>query len=273
MKKIFKYSLLVLFVAGILSSCMDKNARKKNYPAPVISEPPVGTVFTIDSLKRVITNAGDPQDYTNDTIFKGDGSLYGIVTADETSGNCYKYVFLQERATGAAIELYMNAVTGLRIGDSVRVCLKGSVLGVYRGTPQIQNLDPKNVIVLANGMDIEPQHVTISEIKGQRHLCKLVTLDNVQFDDPTLVWAVQEEGSTSSYANRNLNQFDDNCNKTGDIIVRTSTYAAFAGSHLPQGKGSITAIVTLYRTKNNYTWQLLVRTANEAVMNEERCPQ
>lgn len=271
MKKIFKYGLIILFAAGVLHACMDKNARKNNYPAPNISEPPIGTVFTMDSLRGVIINAGDPKDYANDTIFKDDGSLYGIVTADETSGNCYKYVFLQERATGYAIELYMNAVTGLRIGDSVRVCLKGAVLGVYRGTPQIQNLDPKNVIVLANGQYIEPQQVTIEEIKDKQHLCKLVTLEKVEFDDPSLVWAVQEEGSTSSYANRTLNQYDSNCNKKGNIIVRTSTYASFAKQQLPQGQGSITAIVTLYRTNSNYTWQLLVRSANEAIMNGDRC--
>ena len=266
-----KYGFLALFVLAMMSSCMDKNARKNNYPAPDIPEPPVGTVFTMDSLYSVLINAGNPKDYTNDTIFKNDGSLYGIVTADETSGNCYKYVFLQERATGKAIELYMNAVTGLRIGDSVRVCLKGSVLGVYRGTPQIQNLDPKNVKILANCKYIDPEVVTVSSIESQLHLCQLVTLENVQFNDTTQVWAVQEEGSTSSYANRTLDEYDDSCNKTGDIIVRTSTYAAFANQKLPQGKGKITAIVTLYRTNSNYTWQLLVRTANEAIMNDQRC--
>lgn len=252
---------------------MDKNARKNNYPAPVIDPPAIGTVFTMDSLFRVIADAGNPKDYTNDEIFKNDGSLYGIVTADETSGNCYKYVFLQERATGKAIELYMNAVTGLRIGDSVRVCLKGSVLGVYRGTPQIQNLDPKNVIILENGKYIEPQVVTVSDIENQQYLCQLVTLEKVEFDDPSQVWAVQEEGSTSSYANRTLNQYDDNCNKNGDIIVRTSTYASFADQQLPQGNGRITAIVTLYRTNSSYTWQLLMRSVNEAIMNDPRCSE
>ena len=269
MKKLLKYSLIVLFIAGSFLSCMNRNARKNNYPAPIIDPPAIGTVFTMDSLYRVIADAGDPKYYTNEEIFKNDGSLYGIVTADETSGNCYKYVFLQERATGKAIELYMNAVTGLRIGDSVRVCLKGSVLGVYRGTPQIQNLDPKNVIILANQKYIEPEVVTISSIS--QHRCQLVTLEDVQFDDPSQVWAVQEEGSTSSYANRDLSQFDDSCNKTGGIIVRTSTYASFANQQLPQGKGKITAIVTLYRTNSSYTWQLLVRTANEAIMNDPRC--
>lgn len=271
MRKILKYSLIVLSIAGIMISCMDKNARKNNYPAPNIPEPAIGTLFTMDSLFRVIADAGNPKDYANDTIFREDGSLYGIVTADETSGNCYKYVFIQERATGKAIELYMNAVTGLRIGDSVRVCLKGSVLGIYRGTPQIQNLDPKNVIVLANGKYIEPQVVTIQEIENQQHLCKLVTLENVQFADTTQVWAVQDPGSTSSYANRTLDQYDDGCSKENDIIVRSSTYAAFAKDKLPAGKGRITAIVTLYRTSSSYTWQLLVRSTNEAIMNDPRC--
>lgn len=267
-----KYSALVLFVAAVLTSCL-----KKNYPTPDLQDPPVGTVYTIEALRQVIVDAGDPKDYANSDIFKNDASVYGIVTADETSGNCYKYVFIQDRASGKGIELYMNAVTGLRIGDSVRVCLKGATLGVYRGTPQIQNLSPKDVIILANGKYIEPKLVTIADIEAQTstatNLCgTLVTLDNVQFSDPSKAWAVLEEGETGSNVNRDLNQYDDNCQGKKTIIVRTSTYAAFADQQLPQGKGRITAVVTLYRT-SSYTWQLLIRGvgASEVSMDGPRC--
>ena len=54
MNKILKYGFLALLIVGMLSSCMNKNARKNNYPAPNIPEPPVGTVFTMDSLYHVI---------------------------------------------------------------------------------------------------------------------------------------------------------------------------------------------------------------------------
>lgn len=274
MNKIMRYGFLALFIVGMLSSCMNKNARKNNYPAPDIPEPAVGRVYTIEDLLNVWINDGSPRDYANAEIFKNeDCSVYGIITADETSGNLYKASFLQDRASGKAIELYMNSVGGLRIGDSVRVYLKGAVLGVYRGTPQIQSLEAKNVIILENCKFIDPVVTTISDIESQNHLCQLVTLENVQFADPTEVWAEQEEGSTSTYANRTLYQYDENCNKIGEIIVRTSTYASFANQQLPQGKGRLNAIVTVYRTNSSYTWQLVMRSVSmtEVSMDGPRC--
>jgi len=257
----------------MMSSCKDKNARKNNYPAPNITPPPIGTVYTIQDLDSIWTSDGRPGDYANKDIFKNeDCSVYGIITADETSGNLYKAAFLQDRATGNGIELYMNSVTGLRIGDSVRVCLKGATLGAYRGTPQIQNIESNRVIVLANNKYIEPTVTTIADITSQQHLCQLVTLENVQFADPSLVWAEQEVGSTSTYCNRTLYQYDDDCNKIGEIIVRTSTYAAFAKKQLPQGKGRLNAIVTVYQT-GSQTWQLVMRGISpaEVSMDGPRC--
>ena len=269
-----KYGFLALSMVVLLGSCINKNARKNNYPAASVQLPPEGIVYTINDILDVWISAGQPKDYTNDTIFKNkDCSVYGIVTADETSNNLYKATFIQDRASGKGIELYMKSVTSLRIGDSVRVCLKGSVLGVYRGTPQIQNLESKNVVILENCKYIEPKVTTIANIESQVHLCQLVTLENVQFEDPTQVWAEKELGSTSNYANRTLCQYDDNCNKIGEIIVRTSTYASFANQQLPHGKGKLNAIVTLYRTNSDYTWQLVVRSVNgtEVQMDGPRC--
>lgn len=268
-----KYGFLALFVLAMMSSCMDKNARKNNYPAPNIAPPPVGTVYTIQDLDSIWTSDGRPGDYANKDIFKNeDCSVYGIITADETSGNLYKAAFLQDRATGNGIELYMNSVTGLRIGDSVRVCLKGATLGAYRGTPQIQNIESNRVVVLANNQYIEPTLTTIANITSQQHLCQLVTLENVQFADPSLVWAEKDPGSTSNYCNRTLYQYDDNCNKIGEIIVRTSTYAGFANQLLPQGKGKLNAIVTVYQT-GSQTWQLVMRGvgATDVAMDDPLC--
>lgn len=255
---------------------MNKNARKNNYPAPNIELPPVGRVYTIDTLIRIWQNDGSQSSYANADIFKNeDCSVYGIVTADETSNNLYKAAFIQERATGMAIELYMKSVSGLRIGDSVRVCLKGATLGAYGGTPQIQNLEADKVIILDNCKYIEPEVVTVPDITAHHHLCQLVTLNNVQFQGPfvypTNVWAVLHETSaTSTASSRNLDQYDENCNKLGTIVVRTSAYASFADKLLPTGKGTITGILT-YFSGSGGVWQLVVRSFNEVHMDGERC--
>lgn len=256
-KNIKRYGLLILIAAMTLSSCVKKDARYNNYPAPVIPEPAEGVVFTIGQLLDVWREAGTPKDYENDTIFKDDCSVYGIVTDDETSGNLYKASFIQDRAEGEAIELYLKGVSGLRIGDSVRVYLKGATLGAYRGTPQIKNLDPINIIVLKNEQYIEPTVVNdINEIEN--HLCQIVRLENVQFLTPDTTWA-----DPDGYGERTLQQFDENGGFVGEMMVRTSNYAAFAEKRLPQGSGYLNAIVTVY-VSSNETWQLVVRGVNPA---------
>ena len=101
-------SLLLLAAMGILfASC------KKEYPTPPIHDLPVGTIYTIGQINEM----------TPGTVFNEDASVYGIVTADEQSGNLYKAAYIQDRASGAALQLYLNAVSGVRIGDSIRVYL------------------------------------------------------------------------------------------------------------------------------------------------------
>ena len=269
MNKIMKYGLLMLFIVGMLSSCEDiRRAKENNYPAPNIPVPDTGTVFKVSELVEMVTISGQ-LDYKNDTIFKDDCSVFGIVTADETTANFYKAAFIQEKETGKAIELYMKGVTGLRIGDYVRACLKGADLGAYKGTPQIQNLDPVNVIILENGKNLDPEVTTISNIKSQYKVGELVRLENVQFvrADTAKNWAEDND-----YGERTIEQFikvgEHTWKKDGDMMVRTSSYAAFGKEHLPTGNGYLTAIVTLY----NDTWQLVIRddNADEVYMEGER---
>ena len=85
MKKIFKTSFILLALLGVMfTSC------KKEYEIPPIPVLPVGDVYTIGDLLAM------PANTTFDTA-----SVYGIVTADEQSGNLYKTIFIQDRKTGS----------------------------------------------------------------------------------------------------------------------------------------------------------------------------
>ena len=57
-KNIKRYGLLILVAAMTLSSCVKKNARQNNYPAPVIPEPAIGTVFTVGQILDVWRDSG-----------------------------------------------------------------------------------------------------------------------------------------------------------------------------------------------------------------------
>ena len=266
-KSIRKYGILVLVAMMVLTSCMDKNAKKNNYPTPNVNfNLPVGHVYTVDTLLQMLYPQYPNTSTVTEFKFTEDASVYGIVLDDETSGNLYKAAFIEDN--GKALELYMKSTSGLRIGDSIRVYLKGATLSEYSGTPQIQDLDPKNVTILANGKYIEPTEMTTNQVNNS-YICRLVKFVNVEF-------AAEDRHNTfapkDAYGQYTLNQYDDNCNLLDSkVVVRTSNYASFATKQLPQGKGSIIGILTYYSTNN--VWQFTIRSYSEVQMENDPCEE
>ncbi len=234
-KRVFNAFLLLAMVGTLFTAC------KKEYPTPPIQDLPIGRVYTISEILAL-----EPG-----TVFNEDASVYGIITADEVSGNLYKAAFMQDRATGAAIELYLNAVSGVRIGDSVRIYLKDVTYAMYNNLPQLSNFEADgHIVILANNKPITPAKATIAEINQGKYLAGLVRLENVRFTEQNTF------ADPTTYGNRTL---IDPMNPSSNVIVRTSNYANFANDSLPQGTGNLTAIATVY----NSTWQLLLRSASE----------
>ena len=233
--KLFNTFLLLAMVGMMFTAC------KKEYPEPPIQDLPIGTVYTIDEILAM-----EPG-----TVFTDDASVYGIITADEVSGNLYKAAFMQDRATGAAIELYLNAVSGVRIGDSVRIYLKDVTYAMYNNLPQLSNFEADgHIVILANNKPIEPEVTTIADVNAGNHLAQLIRLENVRFTEQNTF------ADPTTYGNRTL---ADPTDYSQTVIVRTSNYANFANDSLPQGTGNLTAIATVY----NNTWQLVLRSARE----------
>ena len=243
MKKILL--LLTAVVALSQTSC------KKEYDSPPEKTVPVGMVITIDSLRNMFQGVN--------VKFTQDFSVYGVITADETSGNLYKNIYMQD-ATGA-INLRLLTSGGVYQGDSVRLYLKGCVLGKYNGMIQIDSVSAdNNIIKQATGKVVVPQTVTISQINSslQSHLVKI---DSVEF-------IVTDAGTTYADAlnQQNMNRTIEDCSGN-TIIIRNSGYANFAGNVTPTGKGSLIAIVGEY----NGTMQLYIRSVNDVNMPAPRC--
>ncbi len=233
--RVFNAFLLLALVGTLFTAC------KKEYPTPPIQDLPIGRVYTISEILAL-----EPG-----TVFNEDASVYGIITADEVSGNLYKAAFMQDRATGAAIQLYLNAVSGVRIGDSVRIYLKDVTYAMYNNLPQLSNFEADgHIVILANNKPIEPALATIDEITQGKYLAGLVRLENVKFTEQNTF------ADPTTYGNRTL---IDPMNPSSNVIVRTSNYANFANDSLPQGVGNLIAIASVY----NSTWQLVIRSARE----------
>ena len=239
MNKVIKNSFLVLALLSVLfTSC------KKEYENPPINNVPIGTVLTIDTILQMPTNTPFEQ-----------ASVFGIVTADEQSGNLYKTIFIQDRGSGKAIELRLNASSAARAGDSVRVCLDSTIVfSYYNNLPQLSGLNDKgfspdgHLVIYPFNRPIEPKVLTIAEIMSGDYIGALVKLDSVEFVEKNVTFC--DAGETT---NRHLVDASSP-NSNDNFVVRTSNYANFAYDYMPISKGSLVAIVSIYKS----TYQLLL---------------
>lgn len=194
---------------------------------------PTGSVLSIKRLRdlHATTFAYLPHRFT------GDSSVYGVVTGDETNGNLYKNIYMQDDTAGIVLRLKNSG--GLYAGDRIRIYLKGTTLSSYAGLLQLDSVDvDNNVIKQETLVPVAPKVVSVTQVtpalQGQ-----LIRLDSVQFiaDEANGVTTWSDAINQSS-VNRTLEDCDGNT-----IIVRTSGYANFAAQVLPQGNGSFTAVV------------------------------
>ncbi|MBK9192954.1 MAG: hypothetical protein IPM77_16455 [Crocinitomicaceae bacterium] len=240
---------LIFIAAVLISSC------KKEYDTPPLDSIPETSLLTIDSLRNWQESVGGKISIDEEI------SVLGIITMDETDGNIYKNVYMQD-ATGA-INVRILSGGGLYQGDSVRIYLKGTILNKYNGVLQLDSVDvDNNIVKLDSDVDFAAQLTTIDQITPAME-SKLIRLEDVQF-------VAYELGNT--YADKDglqsVNILLEDCSGN-TIIVRTSGYASFAGETIAQGNGSITCIASHF---NESELQLYIRSFDEISMTGTRCP-
>lgn len=248
MKTIFPRIAFVLFASlFVLVSCI-----KDDFDEPPQRTIPVGSIKTIAELRNMFQ--GQP------IKIDQDWSVYAVVTMDERNGNIYKSAYIQDN-TGA-VNLHLNSSGGVYQGDSIRLYLKGTILSDYAGVLQIDSVDvDENIIKQATMVQRNPELVTIQDIKTGFYQSKLIRLDSVQFK------ASEMNKTYADAINKySMNRVLQDC-ANNEILVRTSGYANFAGELLPQGKGSLVAIVSEY----NGEMQLYIRSLAETQLTGERC--
>lgn len=244
-----KYKTLIgLFaLAGIIfSGC------KKEFDSPPEVTIPMGALMTIADLHALYT--GTPVSFSNDE------TVYAVVTADETSGNLYKNVFIAD-GTGA-IQLHLLNSGGLYVGDSIRINLNGTVLGEYNGQMQIDSVDvDNNIVKQATGTTVTPLTITVADLQTDTYESYLVSLNDVQFMSAELGQTYADAVGLFS-ENRMLEDCFGN-----SVIVRTSGYANFAGTTVDPDNGSFIGVVSEY----NGDIQLYIRDLSDLNMANPRC--
>lgn len=232
---------------------------------------------------------GDPNIKVNATIrdvqnlYAGKNKLIsdslvfsGIVISNDSTNNLNKQIFVEDSTGGISIQLDGdNLFENYPIGARVFVKAGGLMVGAYGGvielgvgantiTGQMQGISStvmqKYVIAGSIGHYVEPLHLTIAQL-NPRYQGMLVQIDSVEFADINATYA----DSTKGVANVNLNL--ENC--SGDtIVLRSNSYANFAGKKVMGGKGNVTAIYTNF---NNTNYLLIRSLSDVAGMTASRC--
>jgi len=266
--KNFSNAVVIILTGIMFSSCL-----KKNFDTPPDQsglDPNLPVNKTIAQLNAL----GTSNVLISDSII-----IYGIVTADDRSGNFYKQIEIQDSTGGIAILLDQNSLYGdYPIGRKIYVKCKGLYLGNYHGLPQLGDT-PDNTgalsaipsaligdyVVKANyPNDVLPQDVLITQISSVNTslLNCLVKIDAAEFAIGSAGAPYAEPSSVASGTSLTIEDCYGN-----NIVLRTSGYAYFQPFPTSKGKGSITAIYTTYGS----TPQLIIRDTSDVQFYGARC--
>ena len=115
-----------------LSSCFKQSY---DYPPDVAQyDPNLPCNVTIAQLTSMIFSSGSGTAH----VFTGDSTIYGVVTADDRSGNFYHQIVIQDSTGGIVLGLQATYLyTNYPIGRKVYVSLKGLSIADYDGSPEI----------------------------------------------------------------------------------------------------------------------------------------
>lgn len=284
MKKIkyIKFAMAALLLGLSMNSCMDDD-----WDDPTGDVAPYGNnnlqetnVMTIAELKDKYATAIDSR---NDTVrITENVQIKARVVGNDLGGNIYNYVALDDGTSGLIINVAQGGMWAyLPIGQEILVELKDLYIGTSNyqpqiGTPYISFDDDGNpqyaspgrmnrttwqehfkIVGSADPETVTPVEVDMSRVNNEDYMQSLIGR-LIEVKGVTLTDAdgyktfAPEEDVTGNGVSREING-------SSSFVVRTSTYADFAATVMPQGSVDISGILTRYGT----TWQLVMRTSDD----------
>lgn len=277
-----------------LTSCMDDDWKAPSGDTPAYGNNTLQEkkVISIDELK---TKYGITKDMINDTVRIDDGiQIKGVVTGNDAEGNIYNEIALQDSTGGILVCIAQGGLCGqMQVGQEVLIDLGGLYIGAYRSQPQIgvpytstsasgaKSTYPSRIaraewqtrfklIGKPNAKKLVAKEFDYENLKGnETELYKyagcLVKATGVGFAkaDGKTTYAPKSEGASTGYgvmrAFKNMTTGKDYT--TNEFGVRTSCYSDFAAEKLPEGKLTVTGILTCYKSQAKYkaTAQILMR--------------
>lgn len=277
-----------------LTSCMDDDWKAPSGDTPAYGNNTLQekNVISIAELKE---KYGITKDMINDTVRIDDGiQIKGVVTGNDAEGNIYNEIALQDETGGILVCIAQGGLCGqMQVGQEVLIDLGGLYIGAYRSQPQIgvpytstsasgaKSTYPSRIaraewqtrfklIGKPDATKLVAKEFDYESLKGnETELYKyagcLVKATGVGFAkaDGKTTYAPKSEGASTGYgvmrAFKNMTTGKDYT--TNEFGVRTSCYSDFAAEKLPEGKLTVTGILTCYKSQTRYnaTAQILMR--------------
>ena len=222
---------------------------------------------------------------TNKYKICGDDVIYGIVTADDHSGNFYKQIVMQDSTGG--INIVMNNTylyNQYPIGRKLYIKLKNLTIMSYKGLPELcynydssvtqkpigipPTLQDSFIVPASYPNTVKPIELRMSDLGGfpDPYYNMLITLDNMQFDSSIVGGPYALPSASAISTNRNV----WSCNNGilgQSITLYNSGFASFFSYPMPSGYGSITGIYTVYGSTN----QFQIRDTTDVNFTQSRC--
>jgi len=268
----FRFLLIML----VLESCANDATE---IPKLVCNQPDFTANKTVADIQK--TAAEIVAQYPYDDVMEA-----YVVSSDE-NGNFFKTISFQTLATATTPAIGFsvpvdatNLYVDFRIGNKVYVKLKDQYTDLYYGGLRIGSLyvnafnqggvgrlsqnDYKKVLN-ASCTNVKEEQLVRSIGLGEindSHLNTLIELSNVQFTEPAIGRHYYEETNDVGGAT-NWNLVDKSGNQ---MIFRTSSFADFSKSVVPNGSGKVRGVLTKYATD----YQLIARKEADVQMSGTR---
>ena len=271
---LFTTCLAALFIVIVIS------CNKKFDAPPAYIPPNINATTTIAALKAAHIT-GNVDSFTTDMI------ISGVVIANDSSGNFYKQIVIQDTTGGIAVSIDdYNLYASFPIGRKVYVKLKGLYMSentgllYIGGTPDnggtvsgiASRLKDQYLVKAEINVPVTPAVVTISDLRNNpsKYMYTLVQLQNFEIkpSDTAKTYAFSSATSTTD-----ANIIVKGCGSNDTMIIRTSGYSYFANVNVPNGNGTLTAVYAYYKSPYNskITPQVIIRDTSDVQFTGTRC--
>lgn len=272
------YYIIIAFVSAIFTGCMDNRwdipgTDGSEFGNEAVAETNLVSIAQLKQKYATVIYNGSYVQFEELTQIKG------VVTGNDVQGNLYSQVAIEDGTGSMIICIAQGGLYGqMQVGREILIELKGLYIGGYGQQPEIgtpyTNANGRTYVSRMSRA-IWQQHYKLLGMKSvspvdfdktklgdanymKENCGRLMTIRGVKFQGANgkKVYAADKDKDAANSVNRSLQGISSN-----QLVVRTSTYADFAKTPLPQGEVDITGIFTRY----NNTWQVLIREESDVV--------